>query len=76
MPIIATSTSHSVEHFNASALRVDGLQGAQILQLLDSRGIAVEARLALAKEMEVFDTNMQERMRVFFSKNGKYVTGN
>jgi hypothetical protein len=61
--IIATSTSHSVERSIASALGVDGLQGSRILQLLDSRGTAVEARLALAKEREVFDTNMQERRR-------------
>ena len=46
VPIVATSTSHSVERSVSSALRVDGLQGKRILQLLDSRGTAIEAILA------------------------------
>lgn len=50
VPIVATSTSHSVERSVSSALGVDGLQGIRILQLLDSRGTAVEAILALARE--------------------------
>jgi hypothetical protein len=58
VPIVATSTSQSVERSVASALGVDGLQGTRILQLLDSKGTAVEARLALAREREVFDTYM------------------
>lgn len=50
VPIVVTSTSHSVERSISSALGVDGLQGIRILQLLDSKGIAVEAILALARE--------------------------
>ena len=61
VPIVATSTSHSVERSVSSALGVDGLQRTRILQLLNSRGTAVEARLALAREREMFDTNMLER---------------
>ena len=63
MPIVATSTSHSVERSVSSALRVDGLQKTRILQLLDSRGTAVEASLALARERKLFDTNILERRR-------------
>ena len=63
MLIITTSTSHSVKRSIASSLGVDGLQETRILQLLNSRGTTVEARLALAKEMKVFDTKMQKRRR-------------
>ena len=57
-PIVATSTSQNGERSVASALGVDGFQGSWILQLLDSRGTIIEAKLALSREREVFDTYM------------------